>query len=127
MPNISNIQVDSTVYQIKDAMARGDLENLQNSLGNLAFKDSASTNYKPEGTISGIQGSVTPATTTINSVTNNGSLPQWSASVNDETLSFNFNPGTKITTQSKNVVTGINDIEITGATFNGKESEVTVK
>lgn len=127
MPNISQIQVEDQIYQIKDAVARTDISTLQDSLGNLAFKDNASGDYTPAGTISGITGTATPSKITLRVFNGAPTAPSWSASVDSttETLSFSFNAGSILTT-TKSVVTGITDIEITGGNFKGTPGKVTV-
>lgn len=127
MPNISQIQVEDQIYQIKDAVARTDISTLQDSLGNLAFKDNASGDYTPAGTINGITGTATPSKVTLRVFNGTPTAPSWSASVDSttETLSFSFNAGS-ISTKTQSVVTGITDIEITGGSFKGTPGKVTV-
>lgn len=55
-------------------------------------------------------GNVDLNTTTVNSVSNAGTLPQWSASVNGETLVFSWNSGRLPTTTEKTVATGVNNV-----------------
>lgn len=49
-------------------------------------------------------------TTTVNSIKSVGTLPQWSASVNGETLVFSWNSGSLPTTTEKTVATGVNNV-----------------
>lgn len=81
-------------------------------LGDLAYKDSATGSFTPSG-------SITPSSTTVNSITAVGTLPTWSASVNNEVLSFSFNQGTLPTK-------GANQTVLTGASFSGTAGTVTV-
>ena len=49
-------------------------------------------------------------TTTVNSINSVGALPQWSASVNGETLVFSWNNGSLPTTIEKTVATGVANV-----------------
>lgn len=62
------------------------------SLGALAFKNSATGSYTPAGSVSAP--TVTLATTTVNSITGVGTLPELSMSVSNETLTVSFSQGT---------------------------------
>ena len=77
-------------------------------------------NYTPEGTISAPTITVTPNTTTVNSITAVGTLPSLEATVANETLSISFNPGTLPTKGSNTTVaTGIKTATATAPTFSG--------
>lgn len=123
----------------------GDLSGL----GDLAFKDSAtgsftpagtvsvSTNattnktatvssttgtatYTPAGTVSTPTITVTPSTATVNSITAVGTLPTFTATVANETLTLGFSQGTLPTKGSnQTVVTGITSATSTQPTFTG--------
>ena len=67
-----------------------DLETLRA----LAFKDSASGSYTPAGTVSKPTVTVTPATGTVNSITDVGTLPVMTTTVSGENLIFGFSRGT---------------------------------
>lgn len=98
-------------------------------LGDLAFKDDASAQYTPSGSISTPTITVTPTTTTVNSITDvgtlptfeqgddvftqgsftqgafsQGTLPTWTTQVNAEVLSFTFSAGTLPTHASDSFV-----------------------
>lgn len=126
MADISKITVNEVTYDIKDAKARQSNEELTASLGNLAYKDSASGTVTPSGTVSAPTISVTPSSTGINGVTNIGTLPTWSANVSEETLSFGFNQGSLPTVNGVTVLTGIADATASAPIFKGAESTVTV-
>lgn len=70
-------------------------------LGDLAYADTASASYTPAGSVSGtVSGTaVTVGSTTVNEVTNAGSMPSYS--VNDEILTITA--GTTPTVSSKTV------------------------
>lgn len=127
MADVSQIQIENDIYTLKDKIARTDLSNLMDTLGNLAFKDAASGAYTPEGTITGISGSVTTSKKDVRILSQPPTLPSWSANVNTatETLSFSFSAGS-IPTTTQSVVTNITDVEITGAKFTGKEGSISV-
>lgn len=126
MADISKITVNEMTYDIKDAKARQSNEDLTASLGNLAFKDNASGTVTPTGTVSAPNINVTPTSANVNSVSNIGSLPTWSANVSEETLSFNFKQGSLPTISAVTVLTGIADAVASAPIFNGKESAITV-
>ena len=127
------------VYQSKEFIFNGtkwiEFGDLS-SLGNLAYKDSASGSYTPAGTISKITpaGSVTvtPATTTttVNSITAVGSLPSLTYDSTNEKLTFNAG---SLPTKGANttVVTGVTTTgSFTGSavtpTFTGTQATITV-
>lgn len=118
------------------------------SLKALAFKDSASGNhtpsgsvsqpsftgteatisssYTPAGTVSAPTITVTPNTTTVNSITAVGSLPNWTASVADETLTIGWSAGTLPTKGSNTTVaTGIKSATASQPTFSGTAGTAT--
>lgn len=96
----------------------------KNNFGSLAFKNSASGLFTPQGTVSQPTVSVTGGTTgTVNSITSVGTLP--SMTVSGETLTFN--PGTLPTKGSdQTVVTATGTISVTQPTFSGVEGSVSV-
>lgn len=121
------------------------------SLKSLAFKDSATGNFTPAGTISQptfsngtcaatgsvtAEGSVTAptinlatagTTTTVNSITDVGSLPAWSATVSGETLTIGWNAGSLPTKGSDTTVKiGDASYEATIPTFTGSAVSVNV-
>lgn len=121
------------------------------SLGDLAFKNSATGTFTPAGTVSqptftgGIvssTGKFTPSgtvtaptisvktagsTTTVSSITNVGSLPSWSATVSNETLSISWSAGSLPTKGSDTTVkTGDAVYEATAPAFTGTEDDVDV-
>ena len=127
------------VYQSKEFIYNGtkwiEFGDLS-SLGNLAYKDSASGNYTPVGSVSSItpEGSVTvtpsTTTTTVNSITAVGSLPSFSYDSATEKLTFNAG---SLPTKGSNttVVTGVTTTgAFTGTavtpTFTGTQATITV-
>lgn len=126
MADISKITVNEVTYNIKDSKARQDNTELVASLGKLAYKDSASGTVTPSGTVTAPAIDVTPTSKTIKGVFNVGKLPTWSASVSEETLSFDFGAGELPTTTNETVLTGIANATATAPIFNGTETSVTV-
>lgn len=94
------------------------------SLKALAFKDSASGSYTPEGTCSGT--SVTLATTTVNSITAVGTLPELTMSVSNETLNITFSKGTLPTKGGDTTVATGTVSSVTQPTFSGTPATVEV-
>lgn len=88
------------------------------NFGALAFKDSASATYQPSGTISITQG--TDTTTTVNSITAVGTLPQFS--VSGETLVYT--PGTLPTKGDNTTVVTASGTDT--AAFTGTSTTITV-
>lgn len=74
--------------------------------------------YTPEGSVSAPTITVTPSTTTVNSITAVGTLPTWSAAVNNEVLSFSWSQGTLPTKGSNTTV-------MTGASAESSQPEFT--
>lgn len=106
MPDVSKINVNDTVYDLKDAVARSNQATLEGQLGDLAYKNSASGSFTPFGSVSAPAITITPATEVVKGVNAVGTLPSWGASVDNETLSFSFSAGTLPTTKNTTVVTG---------------------
>lgn len=96
----------------------------KNNFGALAFKSSASGSFTPIGTVSQPSVSVEGnSTTTVNSITNVGTLP--TMSVSGETLTLY--PGTLPTKGSDTtVVTNTGTISVSQPTFTGTAGSVTV-
>lgn len=68
----------------------------QSGLGDLAFKDSASGSFTPSGTVGAPTISLATAgsTTTVNSITEVGTLPALTLTVASETLTIGWSAGT---------------------------------
>lgn len=109
----------------------GDLSQL----GDLAFKDNASGSYTPAGNIS-VTPTVTVNTTTVNSITNVGTLPTCtlpalSTTVSNENLTIGWSEGSfsagTLPTKGSNttVATGIDSATATGS-FTGTAATITV-
>lgn len=126
MADVSKISINETTYDLKDATARGDITTLGASLGALAFKNDATGSVIAAGTVTPPTINVSPATATIKTVNNPGTLPSWSASVSNEILSFSWSPGVLTTTANKTVVTGIADATASTPVFSGSAVSVTV-
>ena len=88
-------------------------------------KGNGTANYTPEGTVSTPTITVTPNTTTVNSITAVGTLPELDVTVANETLSFSFNQGT-LPTKGANttVATGIKSATSSQPTFSGTGAEL---
>lgn len=121
------------------------------SLGALAFKSSGTGDFTPAGTVSqptftggpvNSTGKFTPSgnvsapeisvktagsTATVNSITDVGSLPDWSATVANETLSIGWSAGTLPTKGADTTVkTGDAAYEASAPAFTGTEDDVNV-
>lgn len=92
----------------------------------LAYKDTASTVFRPTGAVTNPVTTVNLNTDTVNDVTAVGSLPSWTASVANETLSFSFTPGSLPSTTAKTVATSVNSVTTTAPVFVGEEVTITV-
>lgn len=108
-------------------------------LGDLAYKDNASGNFTPAGTVSQptftgsattSTGTFTPAgninvemnTATVNSITDVGTLPAWSATVTGEVLSFSWAQGTLPTKGANQTVA----TTVKTKTFTGTQGNISV-
>lgn len=125
MADVSSLKIADTTYTLKDATARSNQQALESQLGDLAYKDTASGSVTPAGTVSAPSITITPTTSTIAAVNTVGTLPTWSASVNNEILSFSFSAGTLPTTTNATVMTGAS-ASATAPTFTGTSANVTV-
>lgn len=95
--------------------------------GTLAFKDSASGSFTPHGSVSTPTITVTPSNATVNSITDVGTLPTWSATVANENLTISWSQGTLPTKGSDTtVVSGIQSATSSQPTFTGTGATVTV-
>ena len=98
-------------------------------LGTLAYKDSASGSFTPAGSVSAPNISVATAggTTTVNSITAVGSLPAYTATVANETLTMTWNAGT-LPTKGADTVVKTTDAAYSASqpTFTGTADTVTV-
>lgn len=126
MSDISKISVDEVTYNIKDANARQSQQELLGRLGTLAYKNEATGTMTPAGIVTAPNVDVVPTTKTVKIVKSAGTLPSWSANVNDETLSFTFSAGALTTTSNQTVVTGISDVTASTPIFSGSSSTVIV-
>lgn len=94
-----------------------------NNLGGLAYKNTASGNYTPAGTVGITKG--TDTTDSVTGVTNAGTAPQAYFTQSGETLTFNFDAGTTPTLDTpKTFVTQRGD---DSASFSGTPATVTVE
>lgn len=84
-------------------------------------------NFTPEGSVSTPTITVTPNTTTVNSITGVGSLPDFGATVANETLTLSWDAGA-LPTRGANttVATGIKSATSTQPTFTGTQGSVSV-
>lgn len=98
-------------------------------LGSLATKNSASGSYTPDGIVSAPSISVDSAgsTTTVNSITDVGTLPVLTTTVANETLTISFSQGTLPTKGSDTTVkTGDASYTASQPTFSGTAATITV-
>lgn len=87
---------------------------------------SGTTNYTPAGTVSTPTITVTPSTTTVNSITAVGSLPSWTGTVTNENLTIGWSAGTLPTKGSNTTVaTGIQSATSTQPSFTGTGTRLT--
>ena len=104
-----NVTVNGST-QLNFALEAG-VSNIINGTDNPLIKKEGDTNIAfvtPTAKATGTN--VALNTTTVNSVSNTGALPQWGASVNGETLAFSWNRGSLPTTIEKTVATGVNNV-----------------
>ncbi len=86
----------------------------------ISTASSGTTNYTPAGTVSQPTTTVTVNTTTVNSITDVGTLPAWTASVANEILTIGWSQGSLPTKGSNTTVaTGIKSATTTQPTFTG--------
>lgn len=98
------------------------------SLKALAFKDSASGSITPTGTISAPTVTVSMNTTSVTPISEVGSLPSFTATVANETLSLGFSAGSLPTKGTAvTVATGVNSAKASAPTFTGNGATITVK
>ena len=98
-------------------------------LGALAYKDSASGSFTPSGSVSAPNISVASAgsTTTVNSITDVGTLPAFGATVSGEILTLSWSAGTLPTKGSDTTVkTGDASYSASQPTFTGSAGTVNV-
>lgn len=143
--NIANYGSKEFIWNGSAWQEFGDMSGL----GALAYKDSASGSYKPEGTVSqptftgksmtstgkftpaGTVGkptiTVTPNTAKIKGMATQGTLPAFTATVTDEVLSLGWDAGSLPTQSSEQTfVTGIKSATSTQPSFTGTEGDVSV-
>lgn len=98
------------------------------SLKGLAFKDSASVSYTPEGSVSAPTVSVAVNTASVTPISGVGELPSFTASVANEVLTLGFSAGSLPTKgQDVTVATGIKSASASEPKFTGGASTITVK
>ena len=98
------------------------------SLGDLAFKDSASASYTPAGAVSAPTVTVTANTTSVTPFGSAGTLPSFTASVSNETLSLAFSAGTLPSAGTAvTVATGIKSAAASAPAFTGTAATITAK
>lgn len=98
-------------------------------LGALAYKDNASGTFTPSGSVSApnIQVNQAGSTTTVNSITDVGSLPAFGATVANEVLTLTWNAGA-LPTKGANTTVKTGDASYTASqpSFTGSAGTVTV-
>lgn len=98
------------------------------SLKGLAFKDSASASFTPEGSVSAPTVSVAVNTASVTPMADVGTLPSFTASVSAETLTLGFSAGSLPTKGTEvTVATGIKSASASEPKFTGGASTITVK
>lgn len=98
------------------------------SLKGLAFKDSASASYTPAGSVSAPTVSVAVNTASVTPITDVGTLPSFTASVADETLTLEFSAGSLPTKGTEvTVATGIKSASASAPAFTGTNATITTK
>lgn len=126
MAYISIIRVNDVDYIIKDSEQENRFQDLIDRLGDLAFKDRASGKFTPSGVISTPNISIQTSSKTIKGISSVGTLPQWKAEVNGETLSFVWSEGSLPQTVNEAVLSQITSATSSTPQFTGKEEEVSV-
>lgn len=130
-PTLSKSTGTSSDYTIKEVSSV--TVNASRTTPIITVEEGTSTNgYQVKGTISTPTITVTPDTTTVNSITAVGTLPTFTATVQNENLTFGWDAGT-LPTKGGNttVATGIQSATSTQPTFTGgyvkaTSSEITV-
>lgn len=98
------------------------------SLKGLAFKDSASASYTPAGSVSAPTVSVAVNTAKVAPITDVGTLPNFTASVSNETLTLGFSAGSLPTKgEEVTVATGIKSASASAPAFTGTSATITTK
>jgi hypothetical protein len=98
------------------------------SLKGLAFKDSASASYTPAGSVSAPTVSVAVNTAKVAPITGVGTLPNFTASVSNETLTLGFSAGSLPTKgEEVTVATGIKSASASAPAFTGTSATITTK
>lgn len=99
------------------------------ALGDLAYVDSAEGSYTPAGSVAAPAISVATAgsTTTVNSITDVGTLPSWGCTVSGETLTFTWSQGSLPQKGSDTTVkTGDASYTASAPAFTGTQATITV-
>ena len=96
-------------------------------LGALAYKDSASGSYTPAGTVSAPTVTVTPTTSDIAPMTGVGTLPAFTATVANETLTLGWDAGTLPTKGSDVAVMTGASATATAPAFTGTAATIEVE
>ncbi len=98
------------------------------SLKGLAFKDSASASYTPEGSVSAPTVTVAVNTASVTPITGVGTLRNFTASVSNETLTLGFSAGSLPTKGTEvTVATGIKSASASAPSFTGTNATITTK
>lgn len=98
------------------------------SLKGLAFKDSASASYTPAGSVSAPTVTVVVNTAKVAPITGVGTLPNFTASVSNETLILGFSAGSLPTKgEDVTVATSIKSASASAPAFTGTNATITTK
>lgn len=121
---------DVVIYDQKEYVWNGSVWNEFGSTGSLkalAFKNNASGNFTPQGSVSAPDITITPNTNVVNSISNVGTLPSLTMTVTNERLIIGWDAGTLPTKGvDQTVVTGISSVVSTQPSFIGTQGSVTV-
>ena len=137
-PIINNVEITPSVgdlffYETNEFIwgsdnkwhALGSLE----TLGTLAYKNTATATYTPTGDISAptISIKTAGASTSVNSIENIGTLPNWNCTVSNETLTLNWDAGT-LPTKGESVTVKTTDAtyQATAPIFSGSQATIAV-
>lgn len=107
-PTFTGAAMTSTGTLTPEGTVTVSTNTTENKTATVSAAASGTTTYTPGGTVGTPTITVTPNTATVNSITDVGTLPAFSATVEDELLTLGFSQGTLPTKGSnQTVVTGI--------------------
>lgn len=118
-PTLSKAAGTSSDYTVKEVSSVS--VGTSSTTPTITVAEGTSSNgYQVKGTVSAPTITVTPSTTTVNSITAVGTLPEFTATVSNENLTFGWSAGTLPTKGSNTTVaTGISSATASQPTFTG--------